>query len=143
MNDPSTSSLFPGLEAPATIAAGVTAPTSTPDVAKAMALLWTYRPRTAIYALLPLLGLKRSDGRAFTQEEVKRALAELRECGWLNEQPGRDGYFRLQDEIRGRLYRELLDAMPAATLRDALHRLDRYGSEPARYYWPLYDTAAT
>src|SRR5437762_14366041 len=72
MNDPSTSSLFPGLEAPATIAAGVTAPTSTPDVAKAMALLWTYRPRTAIYALLPLLGLKRSDGRAFTQEEVKR-----------------------------------------------------------------------
>ena len=61
----------------------------------------------------------------------------------MNEQPGRDGYFRLQDEIRGRLYRELLDAMPAATLRDALHRLDRYGSEPARYYWPLYDTAAT
>ena len=87
--------------------------------------------------------LKRSDGRAFTQDDVKRALADLRERGWLEDMPSRDGYFRLQDDVRGRLYRELLDEMPVATLRDALRRLDRYGSAHVGYHWPLYDTAAT
>ena len=143
MNDPATPPLFPGLEVPPASPAAVTASTDTHEVAKAMALLWTYRPRSTIYSLLPLLGLKRSDGRAFTQDDVKRALADLRQRDSLNEMPGRDGYFRLQDEVRGRLYRELLDEMPAATLRDALRRLDRYGSAPVGYHWPLYDTAAT
>ena len=98
MSDPSTPPLFPGLQAPAARAAVGAAATSTHEVAKAMALLWTYRPRSAIFDLLPLLGLKRHDGRAFTQDDVKRAVAELRERGWLREMPGRDGYFRLQDE---------------------------------------------
>src|SRR5207244_10172941 len=142
MNDPATAPLFPGLEVPPASPAAGTVSTDTHEVAKAMALLWTYRPRTTIYSLLPLLCLKRSDGRAFTQDDVKRALVDLRQCRWLSEMPGRDGYFRLQDEVRGRLYRELLDATPAATLRDALRRLDRYGSQPVGYYWPLDDTAA-
>jgi len=142
-NDPSTPPLFPGLEAPPAIPAARNAATDTHEIAKAMALLWTYRPRSAIYKLLPLLGLTRSDGRAFTHEDVKRALAELHERGGLMEMPGRDGYFRLRDELRGPSYRALLDAMPAAMLREALRNLDRHGSEFAGYHWPPYDTAAT
>lgn len=89
MNDPSTPSLFPGNELPSTSASPSSA-SGAHEVAKAMALLWTYRPRTAIYNLLLLVGRKRSDGRAFTQDDVKRALAELPEHHRLEEMPRRD-----------------------------------------------------
>ena len=142
-NDPSTVPLFPGLDSPAAGAAPVPASTGANEVARAMALLWAFRPRTAICSLLPLLGSKRSDGRPFTQDDVRRALAELRERGWLETIPNRDGYFRLRDDVRGRVYREVLDETPVATLREALRRLDRYSPDPGDYHWPLYDVAAT
>ncbi len=142
VNDPSTPSLFPSLEMPPSSASPGRTSTGAHEVAKAMALLWTYRPRTAIFTLLSLLGLKRGDGRAFTQDDVKRALAELRARGWLTEAPNREGYFRLQDDVRGRLYREVLDETPVATLRNALHRLDHYGSGQAGFHWPHFDTSA-
>ncbi|MDD5329840.1 MAG: DEAD/DEAH box helicase [Sulfuricella sp.] len=113
------------------------------QVSLAMALLWTYRPRSAAYGLLPLLGLKRPDGKNFTQEDIKTAQRELRDHGMLNDQPGRDGYYRLRDELRIPLYRRLLDEIPAPTLLAALQRLDAFRPDQARYRWPLYDRAAT
>ncbi|MEO8751249.1 MAG: DEAD/DEAH box helicase [Casimicrobiaceae bacterium] len=130
-------------ELPAAGAAPAPASAGAHEIAKAMALLWTYRPRTAIFGLLPLLGSRRSDGHGFTQDDVKRALGELRERGWLEGIPNRDGYFRLTEDVRSRLYREVLDGTPVATLRDALRRLDRFGPNPLGYHWPLYDVAAT
>ncbi|MGI8894803.1 MAG: SWIM zinc finger family protein [Casimicrobiaceae bacterium] len=112
-------------------------------VALALALLWTYRPRTAVHSLLGLLGFDRSDRRPYTQDDVKRAIAELRERGWLSDMPGREGYVRLQDNVRGPLYRALLDSIPVHALRNALHQLDRFRAEALRYGWPLYDLAAT
>jgi hypothetical protein len=42
-------------------------------VVRAMALLWTWRQRTATYELLRHLGAKTEFGRAFTQADVKLA----------------------------------------------------------------------
>jgi len=142
MNDPSTRLLF--ADAELRLADGARAPAEDAHrVAQAMALLWMYRPRTAIYSVLGLLGAKRADGRAFTQDDVKQAIRLLRERGWIDEMPRRDGYFRLHDPVRGRLYRELLEQTPAATLRKALCELERYRPDQLDYYWPVHDAGAT
>jgi len=140
---PSTIPLFPVPQVPDKTAPSSTVSVDLRRIAQTMALLWTYRPRTAIHNLLGLLGFKRDDGRALTQDDVKRAIVELREHGWLRDMPGRDGYFGLHDRVRGALYREVLDEIPAATLRNALHRLDSFRTEHPGYHWPLYDAAAT
>lgn len=74
MSLPSTSPLFP-VASPTPETPGAQADTH--RVAQAMALLRTHRPRTIIGNLLSLLGWTRSDGRAFTKDDVKRALADL------------------------------------------------------------------
>jgi tetratricopeptide (TPR) repeat protein len=112
-------------------------------VALAMALLWTWRPRTAIHTLLGLLGLRRADDRAYTQEDVKHCIRELGACGWREDLPFRDGYYRLRDDVRGPVYRELLLLVSASTLRQALRQLDHFRTDSLAYRWPLYDAAAT
>ena len=115
----------------------------TRDVARAMALLWTYRPRTAVYHLLRLMGARQASGRAYTQEDVRLAVRELQDRGALVAMPYREGYQRLTDALRARLYREALESGPPARLREALFQLESYEPQHARYYWPVYDPSAT
>ncbi len=111
-------------------------------VAQALALLWTYRPRTTVLKLLSLLGWTRGGGRQFTQDDVKQALADLRRRGWIVDMPRRDGYFRLGDDVRAACYRELLDGTPADILRDALTRVDYPNPAGPPPGWSLYDGAS-
>lgn len=113
-------------------------------VARAMALLWTYRPRTACVELLRALGWKSSSGRAFTPEGVKAGQRELGERGLLLEHPVRRDYMRLVDPVRRTAYRELLDETVADTLREALWRAEKYVPGKFTYSgWPLWDLGAT
>lgn len=73
----------------------------TRTVADAMVLLWTWRPRTAVYELIQKWGLKNHAGKAFTQMAVKDAWEQLRRAGLLVEHSRRQGYAQLHDKIRG------------------------------------------
>ena len=99
-------------------------------VARAMALHWTWRPRSATWALLRQFGSKASSGRLFIEEQVKLAQAELQSAGMLIEQARRPGYRRLENGVRAALYRQLLDEIPAARLKEAL-----LGAEPNHASW--------
>ncbi|MGB0127487.1 MAG: hypothetical protein WBP72_07600, partial [Rhodocyclaceae bacterium] len=126
--------------------AGKTGPLSTAadSVARAMALLWTFRPRTTILNLLKGMGARRGDGRAFTQEDVRVALEELRERDLLVQLPQRDNHVRLRDDLRARLYRELLQDPGPEALKTALYQLESFRPERGYiFYWPIYDAAAT
>lgn len=113
-------------------------------VARAMALHWTYRPRTACFDLLRALGWKSASGKGFTQEQVKLAQQHLGQTGLLVEHGARQGYVRLADAARAALYRELLDDTPVADLREALARAEHYNPHTPDYYgWPLWDAGAT
>jgi len=113
-------------------------------VARTMSLLWSFRPRTAIFNLARLLGERRGDGRALTQEDVKSATRLLDERGALVGMPHRDGYYRLADDLRAPLYRELLETRRPEQLREALFQNDGYRPERGQhYYWPIHDRAAT
>ncbi len=112
-------------------------------VMRAMALLWTFRPRTTIYALLRLLGFKRSDGRAFTQDDIKDIIISLRKNGRLVEHSTRQGFYRLKDTLRASLYAEILDTFEGEKLRLALYELDGYKPERTNFSWPVYDPFAT
>ncbi len=103
-----------------------------------MALLWSFRPRTRIFAAMTALGMRRDALRAFTPDDVKQALADLRRDGVVLEMSRREGYFRLRDDLRGRLYREVLDTYPLATLRDAVRGAGQAGWSP-RYPWAVHD----
>ena len=110
---------------------------------QAIALLWTFRPRTAIFNLLRLMGFKRSDGRAFTQDDVKNITQRLRKDGRLVEHATRQGYYRLENSLRISLYTEVLDAFAGETLRHALYELDGYNPQRTNFSWPVYDPFAT
>lgn len=77
-------------------------------IACAMALLWTYRPRTTLLNALRLLGYKRGDGRAFTAENIKELQQAMREQGHLLEHPTRQGHYRLAAPLRRESYLHLL-----------------------------------
>lgn len=113
------------------------------QVAAALALLWTYRTSADVYNLLRQLDWKRQDGRPFTQDSVRSAVAELGRLGVLDREPRRDGYLRLRDDFRMPLYRYVLETYPAARLRDAVYRLEGYSPNVRRYYWPLNSAAGT
>ncbi len=115
----------------------ISLPPDTYQIALAMALLWTWRSRTDIYTLLRPLGLKRADGRAFTAEDVKAALLDLRGHGLLLDMPSREGYVRLHDKLRLPLYRQLLDAHPGHALRGIVRTFVGYHGERLGYYWPV------
>ena len=107
------------------------------QIALAMALLWTWRSRTEVYTLLRPLGMKRADGRAFTAEDVKTALQDLRGHGLLVDMPRREGHVRLHDKLRIPLYRQLLDAHPGHALRDVLRTFVGYHGVRLGHYWPV------
>lgn len=74
------------------------------QVMLAMALLWTERPRTDIYNLARKLGLKHPAGRAITSDEVKQVTRQLVTNKMAFEALPRQGYFRLENTQRIRLY---------------------------------------
>ena len=118
----------------------------TPDtraIARAVALLWTWRPRTAVYNLLRYLLAKSPGGKAFTQVEVQVALDKIRRLGLLREHDKKTGYLCLVDAARAALYRELLDDTPTDALRDALYLNESYQPWAKNYYWPVGDLSAT
>jgi hypothetical protein len=82
------------------------------EIARAMALLWTWAPRSRCYELLRHQGARSRSGKAFTHAEVKDGLEALEHAGQLVEHPQRAGFWRLKDEVRGPLYRQLLDEVP-------------------------------
>ncbi len=107
------------------------------QIALAMALLWTWRSRTDVYTLLRPLGMKRADGSAFTAEDAKTALQDLRGHGLLVDMPTQNGYVRLHDKLRIPLYRQLLEAQPGVTLRDVLFPFVGYEGDRRNYYWQV------
>lgn len=113
-------------------------------VAHAIALLWTWRPRTTVFELVRALGFKSAvNGKGFSQEQVKAAVAALRERGWAHEHVARSGFYHLEEPHRTRLYKEVLERYPLAQLKEGLARQAGFRAEEARYYWPIYDSAAT
>lgn len=113
------------------------------QIALAAALLWSHRTQTDIYNLLRGLGLKRADGKAFLQEDVKEGVREMRKLGALVEPKDRPGFLHLCDALRVPLYRYLLASYPGSTLREALLALDNFRLERVTYHWPVYSLAAT
>ncbi len=111
-------------------------------VAHAMALLWTWRPRTMIVELLRHLDAK-TGNRRFSQEDVKTAIARLQQVGWASEHRARPGYFVLTEPFRTHMYAQVLERHAAQPLRDALYRQVNFNPEQVRYYWPLYEIPPT
>jgi superfamily II DNA or RNA helicase len=108
-------------------------------VARAMALFWTWRTRTATYDLLRHLGAKTESGKAFTQADVKLAQENLKRAGLLAEHGTRQGFWRLGDAVRAALYRDLLDDTPLAQLQRVLYEAVHYAPERDRYHWQIWD----
>ncbi|MCX8016783.1 MAG: hypothetical protein N2690_02595, partial [Rhodocyclaceae bacterium] len=113
----------------------------TRTVAQAMALLWTWRPRSMVYELLRLLDC-RIGNRRFAQADVKTAIEQLHQAGWASEHPARPGYWRLTEPLRTQAYAALLAAYPAQQLSDALNRLVHFDPNQSRYFWPLYESSS-
>jgi superfamily II DNA or RNA helicase len=105
-------------------------------VALASALLWTFRTRTDLYRLLGQMGILSERGRAFTQEEIKAAIGEIKHKGLWVEMTSSPGYFRLDDRLRAPLYRHLLENYPGDTLSGQIAMLDRIDAKNIGYYWP-------
>ncbi|HJW24778.1 MAG TPA: DEAD/DEAH box helicase [Rhodocyclaceae bacterium] len=112
-------------------------------VARALALLWTYRPLAAVHRLLPLLGYPRAGGGDFSAEDVERCLQVLVEDKSAIRLPKQEGLYRLRDDFRSRLYGELVADTDAAVLRHALYELESFRPASAAYFWPVYDRGAT
>lgn len=112
-------------------------------IARAMAILWSYRSRTTLLNALRLLGIRRGDGRAYTADNIKELQKELRDKGQLLEHPQRQGYYRLADGLRGALYREIIASEGIDEMQRALYELSGVRPGQAYYYWPVYDHDAT
>lgn len=115
----------------------VTLSTDSFQISMAMTLLWTWRTRTDIYSMLRPFGLKRADGLAFTSEDVKVALQDLRGHGLLVERDGPNAYARLHDKLRIPLYRQMLDAYSGDALRGILFPFVGYHANRGGYHWPV------
>ncbi|MEF8766807.1 MAG: DEAD/DEAH box helicase [Candidatus Accumulibacter phosphatis] len=110
----------------------------TPDthkVALACALLWTARTQTDVHRLLGLSGLTTSTGRAFTFNDVKSAVEELKDKKLLVA-AARPTAFQLVDALRAPLYRQLLETRPGKCLPGLVAELDRFDPTRSSYYWP-------
>lgn len=112
-------------------------------IARAMAILWSYRPRTTLLATLRLLDYKRGDGRAFTAENLKETQKSLRERGLLEEHPARQGYYRLTAAFRNELYRDILATDNWQNLERVLYELSGVRLSTYSFYWQVYDRDAT
>ncbi len=108
-----------------------------------LALLWSYRPRTDVYAALGALRVKQPGGRAYTQEDVKLTLREMREANVVERDPQRDGFYRLARHVASTAYAKLLDTYPTGALLGVLNHLDSVPLDSNRAWWPLYDSHKT
>ncbi|MFM9967278.1 MAG: hypothetical protein ACKVQK_02565, partial [Burkholderiales bacterium] len=104
-------------------------------VARAMALYWTWRPRSAHYNLVRQFTDKTASGATFTQEKVKLAQIELTKAGLIVEHGHRQGFWRLESGVRPLVYRRLLDAVPANALKLALGQAE---GNPYQQVYPGY-----
>jgi len=111
--------------------------------ARAIALLWTWQTRTAIYDLMRYLAVKLPSGRGITQEFVKIAIQDLNRSGLLIEAQHRQGYWQLVDDARSTLYRQMIEDTPVGHLRSALQRFSSYTPTRDAYGWPIWDIGAT
>lgn len=109
----------------------------------AMALLWTPHTRATLFTLLRKLEFKHSSGRFFSSDEVKQSSRYLLANKQAVESAQRQGYYRLNDELRGKLYEELLETVDAGVLRRALYETLGYHVHHTLYSWPLYERDAT
>ncbi len=112
-------------------------------VAMTMALLWVSRTQTDIHTLSRGFGQKLADGRTYSHDDVKKALAELRDLGLLLEETFRTSQYRLHDDLRVPVYRHLLDNLPGEILRNALFTLERFDPNRRTFYWPVNGYNAT
>ena len=142
MSQSSTPPLFPDAPAPAPRPSAAGDDDDTRTVARGMALLWVSRGRNVLVRVLAALQARQRNGRAFSQDDVRHAIADLRARGWVTEVPRREGVFQLDDRHRGVLYRELLDATPAPTLRAALDQVDPWPDRGQHSLWLPVDPAA-
>lgn len=109
----------------------------------AMALLWSYHPRTTVYQMLRRLNLTTGSGRMITAEEVKHCVQQLHARKLVVEHPQRNGYYRLAADQRNPLYEDLLNKVEAHELRRALFDIVHFHPHHALYAWPIYDREAT
>jgi superfamily II DNA or RNA helicase len=111
------------------------------EVARAFALLWSYQPRAAVFNLLRRRGVRAHGGRACTQDQVQLAVRTLLQRGDLVEMPHRQGYYRLRDDLRVALYRELLENERGEALREAVYATASFrpGSD---FGWSLDDQSS-
>jgi len=116
---------------------------NTPHVMLAMALLWSYHPRTAVYTLLRGLNFKHRSGRMITADEVKHSIQLLKAKSWVEESPLRNGYYRLAASQRSTTYEALLNTVAAHELRQALFNAVGFNPGYAQYAWPIYDREDT
>ncbi len=112
-------------------------------IARAMAILWSYRPRATLLNALRLLDYKRGDGRAFTAENIKEIQKSLRERELLVEHPVRQGYYRLTGAFRSELYRNILATDDWQALERVLYELSGVRLSTYSTYWQVYDHEAT
>jgi len=111
-------------------------------IARAMALRWTWLTQTQLLSLLRTLGHRPAgSGKMFTAEYIKGGWSRLKQAGLLQEHGTRNGYVRLTDPVRIALYRELLDQVPAALLREALYKAEN--ARDLGYQWPFYNSEIT
>lgn len=109
-----------------------------------MALLWSYRPRAATLELLHALDWKSSSAKEYTVEQVKLAQLQLRQDGLLVEHETRQGFLRLVDEARIRLYHEIFQRYDARSLREAFWRAEKLNPQTsALYSWPFWEIGPT
>src|SRR5262245_2141725 len=89
-------------------------------VTRAMALLWTFHPARLIGETLRSLGLRRADDRDYSINEIKQIIEVLDGHGGLVRLPERDGFYRLRNELRASVYRQLLESANPLSVRAAL-----------------------
>lgn len=121
-------------------------PDLTPElqpIARAMALLWTFRTRAAILNLARKLGYRSVRGDPLKLQEATAAIARLLEQGVAQESPEREGLVRLGDRLRAPLYAELLAATMALDLQRALHDVEGFRPDDNLEAWRLRDPAST
>ena len=113
------------------------------QVMLAMALLWSFHPRSTLYKLMRKLDSRQSNGRIFTQEELHYFVQQLHKQKLVQESAQRSGYYRLAEGLRNELYEELLTTLDVPTLRRALYETESFNPQQTLFSWPLYDREAT
>ncbi|MEO8297602.1 MAG: DEAD/DEAH box helicase [Burkholderiales bacterium] len=103
------------------------------------------RTRSWVYEWLAAVGELNEEGRRYTQEQVRAAVAALDQQGWLIEDSRRAGYWMVAGELASAAYVDLLDRHGPASLRHSLSLADDYGRSGhyASHRWPSIEAAVS